>query len=208
MERDTDGHLFYEGTCSVCGKTIIKRKNDFVRKNKVCQHKFIACNIKNKRIKVIFSGMKGRCYNLNNEDYNTYGGRGITICDEWLYNPATFEVWALSNGYMEHLTIDRINSDLGYCPQNCRWVTQSDNAKYKSTTHMIEIDGQVRSGKDWAKSCGIGINTINKYLRQYPYSLVIDFIKWCLHCGAPKYKRGQSYIEAYLSQLHTLDNAA
>lgn len=82
------------------------------------------------RLYSIYSGMKQRCYNPNNQHYSIYGGKGIKICDEWLNKNGlqNFIEWSLNNGYEEHLTIDRINSSADYSPQNCRWITSSLNS--------------------------------------------------------------------------------
>lgn len=83
----------------------------------------------NTRLYSIFRNMKQRCYNPNNPKYNSYGGRGITICDEWLNDFQMFYDWSMSHGYSDELTIDRINNDKGYSPQNCRWITWEENRK-------------------------------------------------------------------------------
>ena len=77
------------------------------------------------RIYHIMEKMKDRCYNKNNKYYSYYGGRGITICDEWRYNFVSFYNWAMKNGYEKELTIDRIKSDSAYAATNCRWVTRT-----------------------------------------------------------------------------------
>lgn len=83
------------------------------------------------RLYDIFCGMKSRCYNPNNQHYKYYGAKGITVCDEWTGENGVqlFIEWALSNGYNENLTIDRINPEGDYSPNNCRWVTQSENSR-------------------------------------------------------------------------------
>jgi len=84
--------------------------------------------MRNKRIESIWRGMKQRCFNPNNKAYHRYGGRGITICKEWLADYAVFEAWSLSNKYSDDLSIDRINNDGIYEPQNCRWATHQQQA--------------------------------------------------------------------------------
>ena len=93
------------------------------------------CGLSKTRLYSIYSGMKQRCYNPNNQHYPWYGAKGITICDEWLGDNGlqNFFDWALNHGYNENLTIDRLESDKGYSPENCQWVTSSLNS---SRAHM------------------------------------------------------------------------
>ena len=121
--------------------------------------------------------MKTRCYDVNDKNYMTYGGKGIRICQEWLDNPELFEEWSLENGYEDNLTIDRIDSTKDYCPDNCRWVTLEDNAKYKSTTRVLDVDGELHTGRDWAVKLGLGVNMINNYVRRYGEDNTKQFIK-------------------------------
>lgn len=81
-----------------------------------------------KRIFTVWQGMKQRCLNKNKESYPRYGGRGITVCDEWIHSVDAFYNWAIANGYNDNLTIDRIDNDKGYYPENCQWVTSQENS--------------------------------------------------------------------------------
>lgn len=203
--KDKDGHALYKGVCKECGFERIARYNDLKASVK-CVHIGIdgreanrSIDWNNKRIQEIFHGMRQRCYNKNDKNYVRYGAKGIKVCDEWLDNPKLFEEWSLQNGYNDSLTIDRKNSKLGYCPENCRWVTKEFNSKYKSTTSLIEINGEIHSGKDWAKILGFGHNLINTYVRKYGLENTIEFIKRYLKYPNLNSKTKQNYYDLYMN---------
>lgn len=170
----SDGHKQYCVQCNICGKKFFKKLAD-IKKAKKCIHMRNSWN--NRRIGRIFIGMLDRCYNSKEKAYRWYGAKGIKVCDEWLQNPKFFEDWALNNGYQDNLTIDRKDENKDYSPENCRWVTISDNSKYKSTTKIIEVNGVKHTGREWASILNLGTNTINKMLRNYPEEQVQEFIR-------------------------------
>lgn len=91
----------------------------------------------------VWQGMKTRCYNENFIYYKNYGGRGITICDEWKNNFQIFYKWAINNGYKEELTIDRINNDDIYEPSNCRWITRAEQNRNQRKTKKNKQNSRV-----------------------------------------------------------------
>jgi hypothetical protein len=85
------------------------------------------------RIYQTYHDMKDRCLNSNNPRYHRYGGRGIIICERWLSSFENFYEWAVSNGYSDTLTIERVNNDGNYCPENCKWATMEEQLKNRTT---------------------------------------------------------------------------
>lgn len=103
------------------------------------------------RIYKCWADMKTRCLNKKHKWYGHYGGRGITVCDEWMrFEP--FAEWALSHGYAEDLTIDRIDNDKGYCPENCKWSTQQEQSMNKrhlpNKTGYVGVHKRISRGKN------------------------------------------------------------
>ena len=184
-ERTKDGHKKYHIKCNICGAEF-ERKLSNIKETKICRHynkqgqlyNFTKSWVwNNEKLRQTFNSMKSRCYNVKNKDYCFYGAKNIKICEEWLLNPKSFELWALKNGYKENLTIDRINPNDDYSPNNCRWITNEENARYKSTTNYIKVNGIIKSGREWSKHLGLGINFINRYLKKYGIEKTINFIE-------------------------------
>ena len=119
----------------------------------------------NTRLYRIWAHMKERCYNLNYKHFSDYGGRGITVCDEWKNDFAEFYNWAMSNGYSDDLTIDRINNDGNYEPSNCRWVDMNTQENNRRNNHFITINGVTHTVAEWAKIKGISQHTIYARLK-------------------------------------------
>ena len=110
--------------------------------------------------------IKERCYNPNAKSYHRYGGRGIRMCDEWLVSYEAFRNWALANGYSSDLAIDRIDNDGDYSPQNCRFVTLSENNQKRRTTRYFTIDGVTKNLTQWCNDYGLNFHTVLYRLRR------------------------------------------
>ena len=114
-----------------------------------------------KRLKSIYNGMRLRCYNENNVNYKYYGGKGVAICDEWLLSFENFFDWAINNGYNENLTIDRIDSEKEYSPDNCKWSTKKEQAYNRSMSVKLTLNGRTMYMTEWAEELGIDKKTLS-----------------------------------------------
>ena len=122
--------------------------------------------INKRRLLRIWNGIKKRCCNPQSTNYKRYGGRGIKICEEWLKDYYTFEAWALNNGYQDNLTIDRIDNDGNYEPNNCRWTTLEEQANNKSSNIFITIDDETKTLAQWCKQYNLSYTTIYERIVQ------------------------------------------
>lgn len=107
-----------------------------------------------------YSSMKRRCTNPNVRDYCRYGGRGISVCSEWLNSFEAFRDWAISAGYQEDLSLDRVDVNGNYCPENCRWITMDAQANNKRTSRFITYNGKTLTVAQWSKATGIKKETL------------------------------------------------
>ena len=114
--------------------------------------------------------MKRRCNDTKGKDFHNYGGRGITYCDEWeRFEP--FYEWAMSNGYRDNLTIDRINNDKGYSPENCRWATISEQARNRRTCHILTYKGVSKTIREWEEILGMKKGTLENRIVSLHWSI-------------------------------------
>lgn len=122
------------------------------------------------RLYRIWLGIKTRCLNPNNHSYKNYGARGIDLCKEWQeYLP--FKEWALSTGYSDNLSIDRINVDGPYSPENCRWADAKTQGRNRRNTISYELNGNQYSMSELADLYGIPYSVLKGRLRRYKWSV-------------------------------------
>ena len=157
--RAKDRKTLWRCACA-CGKECVVRSAYLTSghtKSCGCLTRETASRVKTKhgasgtRLYGIWQKMKDRCYRRGDKFYADYGGRGISVCDGWRNDFSAFQSWALSNGYADGLTIDRINNDGNYSPDNCRWATTK-------TQNRNSRNNRVYAGKcvaEWAEIAGI-----------------------------------------------------
>lgn len=120
------------------------------------------------RIYDIWSHMIARCEKPYDKRYGRYGARGISVCDEW-HKFEEFYKWAISSGYKEDLTIDRIDVDGGYCPENCRWATYKQQENNTSKNVLITFNGETKTLSEWADFYKISYKTLHQRIRVYKW---------------------------------------
>lgn len=130
------------GTVTSCGC----RKKEQDRENLTKHHSHLQSGT---RLYEAWQGMKKRCYNEHDSRYNNYDGRGIKVCDEWKNDFAAFYEWALNTGYSEELTIDRIDVDGDYEPNNCRWADIKTQCNNRTSNIKIKIGNATKSLQEW-----------------------------------------------------------
>lgn len=112
------------------------------------------------RLYHIWRGMKMRCLVETSKDYKRWGGRGIKMCDEWVKDYVAFRTWAHNNGYNESLSLDRIDVNGDYCPDNCRWATTKDQSRNKANTLYVNYRGENKPLADLCDERGYKYKTV------------------------------------------------
>lgn len=131
-----------------------------------CYQKRVAVNIHKthggykSRLYIIWTNIKQRCGNPHNKHFIKYGGRGITLCNEWEKSFELFRTWSYENGYSDNLTIDRIDNNGNYCPENCRWISNSKQQLNKRTNRIVTHNGRSMPLSEWAKITGLKWKTL------------------------------------------------
>lgn len=119
----------------------------------------------------VYKNVINRCYNKNHDHYKHYGGRNIKMCDEWLNDFMSFYNWAYDNGYTDMLTIDRIDNNGNYEPNNCRWVDMSVQSNNKRNTVYLTYNNKTQSMKQWANELGLNYEHFRYRIRNKSMSI-------------------------------------
>lgn len=111
--------------------------------------------------------MVNRCYNPKSSNYERYGGRGITVCDEWKNSPENFIKWVEENGgHPPRTTLDRINNEKGYSPDNCRWANIYEQQNNTRANIRLEVKGEIKTMAEWCRLYGINAETLRGRLKR------------------------------------------
>ena len=123
------------------------------------------------RLYRIWAGMIQRCTNPNKDSYPFYGGRGIEVCDEWRGDFIAFRFWAITNGYADNLTLDRIDNDGNYEPSNCRWETHLNQCNNTRRNHLLTFQGETHTISEWARIVGMKADTLERRINAHGWSI-------------------------------------
>ena len=176
--------IMYKVKCLKCGEVTDKCGSNVLKGVAACK-----CSSKHEyhsqsktRLYHIYNSMLSRCYSKSNIRYENYGGKGITVCEEWRNSFSAFYEWAIANGYTDELSIDRKDVNGNYEPSNCRWATAFEQMNNTTRNHYIEYNGKRQTVAQWAKETGIPYATLNQRINR---------LKWSAERALTKTKRGQ-----------------
>lgn len=180
-----DGFLQLEVECDCLDKNILQvRAIDFITQSKKscgCLRKLNysvkSINYPDKSVRKIYlawASMKQRCYNPDSDNFTNYGERGIRICEEWFEDVEKFIKWSEENGHEDHLSIDRIDVNGNYSPENCRWTSVEVQNRNKRTNAIFEAFGEKKCFKDWSKDERCVVSNGALYKRVYIKNMDIE----------------------------------
>lgn len=155
-EKVISGGVLRQGKVKSCGCVYLATRSEVARKS-IAKEKH---GDSFSRLYFVWNDIKSRCNNPNDISFKHYGGRGISVCDEWKNDYIAFKKWSNENGYDENATrgkctIDRINKDGNYCPENCRWVGMKIQSNNRRNTPILTINGETAPLTEWAEKTGL-----------------------------------------------------
>ena len=172
-ERDSNGRKKYLCNCD-CGNTVVRTDRYLTRKGMKtyscgCQysllhHKTHGYSKTDGRLYRLWQAMRWRS-SENNLSFKTYREKSVSCCEEW-NDYLNFRNWALSNGYSDNLTLDRIDNNGGYSPENCRWADLETQANNKSTNTLITVNGETHTMAEWSRIADINYSTLRSRLNR------------------------------------------
>lgn len=134
------------------------------------------------RLYVCWQHMKRRCDSPKDKYFHNYGGRGINVCSEW-ESYENFRSWALSNGYDDTLTLDRIDVNGGYCPENCRWATVTEQQNNRRNNHIVEFNNEIHTLAEWSRIVGINFDVLQMRINKLKWPIEKAFTTPVRSCG-------------------------
>lgn len=169
------GYILRKGITQSCGCLHKEIASEMARSNFAGKSSRKTHGLNGHPLYNLISNIKSRCYNKNRSNYKYYGGRGITVCDEWRNDPASFISWALDNKWEKGLEIDRINNDGSYSPENCRFVTRQINMGNRRLTVIFNTGTFIGTLAEIADMIGIKRLTLHKRVNSlgWPLELAI-----------------------------------
>jgi len=153
--------VLLNGNTNSCGCYAIERAKEANTKHGLYKHKLYD----------VWSGIKSRCYEKKHKYFNYYGGRGISVCEEWRNDFKVFYDWAVNNGYKDGLTIDRIDSNGNYEPSNCRWTTWKIQGNNTRKNVFIEYRGEIKTLSEWCEKLDLAYYTIQSRIKKLGWSV-------------------------------------
>lgn len=181
-------YITWECLCD-CGKTTYATTNNLHGKTTSCGcylkevagKQTLKHGFRKTRIYTIYNGMKQRCNNPKTPEYNAYGGRGIKVCEQWNKPDGlkSFAEWAFENGYKDNLTIERIDVNGDYCPENCTWIPKNEQAKNTQKTVRVIYNGGTLIASDFARLVNIDRRTVYRKIKEglTPNEIVMRYSK-------------------------------
>lgn len=186
--KRNDHNLIYWDCICDCGKITTRLGSNL--KSKIKLHSCHNCPLTHhfqtgQPLRNRYKEMLYRCYKPTVKPYKNYGGRGITVCDEWRNNYFSFKSWSENNGYLPTLSLDRIDNDGNYSPENCRWVNRKIQSNNKRSNRVIEYNGHSKTMSQWSDSLNIPYTLLRDRLNKLKWSFEKSIVK-------PKRKRSKN----------------